>query len=343
MSAVSDGGFKTAEGIRLKGIRDAMLVRQAGAVAAAIADATAVIDNWRKQRDISDRMLKLSEAQSNYVANTFWPRELQFLREFGTPEEVETAEVYGRRFAGHYMVPVAKAFAQAIHKLKCNASRYCTSQYKLAMQSYYQAQATAMTNAKIMGYIQGFNYAQAKNDLNDQRRQQAVSIGKGLFGEAANLYGNAVSNLSSASTEAMTGFSNALEAFGYARQATVDSVPDISSYVKQDATVYGSEQGWNAIADVAAQVQEDRQRAVDSSFKRDYVDWLGPEYNSLSDIQRERWNDGSVGNIDLVRTGSKTYNFNVHGHPASVTVNMSDFKLGWADAFHTEDKGDASP
>lgn len=340
MSVVSNDGYKKAEKIRADAVTDATNIRRVGAIAIAIANATEVIRNYRKTRDLADRSLKIAEEERQHVRTVYWPYELKFLQEFGTPEEVETAEAYGRRFAGRLIPPVARAFAQAMQKTKCQASRYCSSQFVQIMQTLYQAQSTAITNAKIMGYIAGFNYAQSKKDLNDERRRQAIGIGKGLFGQAANLYKAALGSLTQGLQGSFEGLNNALEAFGFAERHTLQSVPSIEHYYPEwegttigmgDYGGYGFGQSRTRGPDLSRFGGEAVQGAVmDTSVKGilsedDMAAWRQP-YHNFATMQKEDWNEGIIGTMDSVRSGSKTYTFtDSDGDRGSITVSMEDF------------------
>lgn len=349
MSSVSADGYRKAEKIQANGVRYASGIRQAGAVAMAIANATEVINNYRKMRDISDRSLKIAESEREHVRTVYWPRELQFLKEFGTPEAVETAEAYGRRFAGRLIAPVAKAFAEQVRLLKCNASRYCSSAYVQKMQALYQAQASAIANAKIMGYILGFNYAQAWKDLNDERRRQAIGLGKGLFGQAASLYQSALGSLATNSQNAIAQINNAIEAFGDARRATINSVPRIEEYFPEPepGTMLGIDGNYSNsfgphnstrefFNSLTSGLDEVSKSVMDTSLgglvAKDDENTLQFPYHNLYTMQEEGANDGIIGNTNLVRNGTATYSFtDSRGDRGSITVNMADFGFGWID------------
>lgn len=344
MSSVSEAGYKKAEKIQAEGVRDASNIRRAGAVAMAIANATEVINNYRKTRDVADRTLKIAEAEREHLRTVYWPRELSFLKEFGTPEEVETSEVYGRRFAGRLIAPVAKAFADKVRRLKGDAARYCSSAFVQKMQALYQAQAAAITNAKIMGYILGFNYAQAWKDLNDERRRQAIGISKDLFGQAASLYQNALGSLATNAQMPIAQLNNALEAFGMAEETTRNSVPRLEEYFRDEpGTMIGLQNEYqigfgrtNNMSDMIYGAEQVNDAVMDTSYRgllsKDDENTLQFPYNNLYTMQEEGANDGIIGKTNLVRNGSATYNFtDSDGDRGSITVKMSDFNFGWID------------
>ncbi|MCM1516210.1 MAG: hypothetical protein NC080_07370 [Paraprevotella sp.] len=363
MSTVTDSGYMSGEDIRTDGIIAAARIRKGGAIAVAIANATDAISNYRKTRDIADRTLAIAEEERKHVSSVYWPRELEFLREFGNPEAVETADAYGKRFAGRFVPQVAKAFAEAVRRLKCSAARHCTSAFAQKMQALYQAQATAITNAKIMGYVLGFNYAQAWKDLNDERRRQAIGISKGLFGQAASLYNSALGSLAANTQNSVEGLNNALEAFGYAERHTINSVPTLEHFFPEDGA--GTYLGLDSSANVgftgesrvgfrdSSNVFSEMTSGLDSisqsvmntspSGLMDEVEPAG-NYQNWIDMQKESWrNDGIIGNTNLVRNGSATYEFtDSDGDRGSITVKMSDFGFGWADKKWSSVENDAT-
>ena len=379
MSCVSSEGYRKGESIRAEGVSTAANIRRVAAVALAIDNASQLISNWKKQRDISDRMLSMSEEKRRFAQEVYWPKELAFIKEFGTPEEVELTEVYGRRFAGHLIAPVAKAFAQVIRQQKCVASRYHTSQFVRVMQTLYQSHATAVTNAKIMGYIMGFAYAQAKKDLNNKRRRQAIGIGRGLFGMAANLYSSAAGGLAAAGSELTAGLNNAMTAFGFAEQYAINSVPPIDSFIRnrdEDGAVFGetgnwrlpsvtasspsgyNENGWSSTnspgvsgGGALSSFGMNMNFGSDTAAAEEAVNAMystagdaaimGDSYNNMRTQQLESGNDAVVGNRDLVRTGSKTYTFtDSDGDRGQITVSMDDFALKFADSVHPTNPGE---
>jgi len=77
-----DFGYTAGEGTRTSAADTASFIRQAAAGLIAIDNANRLVDNYRKQRDIQDRMLDISEEQQLHLETVYWPREIQFLNEF---------------------------------------------------------------------------------------------------------------------------------------------------------------------------------------------------------------------------------------------------------------------
>lgn len=225
MSCLNDTGYKEGERIRAEGVRDAALIRQASAVAIAISNAQQLMSNYKLQRDIADRSLKIAEERQNFLRNVYWPRELAFLAEFGVPEELEEAEVLGKRYGGRLVASIAKTFAERLRREACNMSRYCTSASSKAFQDLRIQQAEVTTNARLLGRLIGFAEVRAREDRNYARRRQAVAIGRGLIARAASLYGSAGAGLAFAGKEISAGLASALETFGAAEAISERSVP----------------------------------------------------------------------------------------------------------------------
>lgn len=336
MSSIDDNGYKPGEKERAAGIRDAALIRQATAVAVAIANASQLVSNYKKQKDIQDEALKIAEEERKHAMDVYWPRELEFLKEFTKPEDSETAEMYGRRFAGRMAATVANQFAQMISRLKSEASRYCSSQYVRTLQAAYQAQSVTLANVRSTGYIMGFAYWKARTDRDDQRRLQAIAIGKGLMEKAASLLKAAGAGLASAGAGYTEGISRALEGFKMAYVNSLNSVPNYQYYVDQQSDNnssvrfterYGYESGDPLMTGVQRTSFQTGTGYIDSQqlWYQGYDDYnkqvtpilsnswditnnLGSKTSEMYSL-REGWNNGDIGWNDLVRTGSKEYSF----------------------------------
>jgi hypothetical protein len=215
---LNDIGYVPGEVIRSGAVNAAALIRQAVAAVIALDNANRLIDNYKDQRDISRRTLAIAQQQQRQLREVFWPREQQFLAEFSNPEALETVEAMGRRYAGRLVATVAGAFAKQIKAVRCGMSRHCTSANKKVMQDILLARAGAIANARVLGRNIAFAEYQAREDTNYERRMQAVSMGRNLMGQAANLYQSAGQGLASIGNVLSGQLSSALESFGYARR-----------------------------------------------------------------------------------------------------------------------------
>lgn len=219
---LTDAGYAAGETSRTTAADTASFIRQAAAALIAIDNANRLVDNYKKQRDIQDRMLTISEEQQEHLSTVFWPREIQFLNEFSQGEAIEAVETVGRRYAGRLVATVAGAFALKLREAKCSAPRYCTSAVNKNLQDLLMARSAAMANARVLGRNIAFAEFQARNDVNLERRMQAVAIGRDLMQQAANLYASAGEGLARAGGILSGQMSKALEAFNYARNFRQD-------------------------------------------------------------------------------------------------------------------------
>lgn len=344
---MSDDGYTRGEKIRLEGVEEGALIRKAAAVANAIDNANQLIKNRRKQRRISDRAMKISEEEQQHLETVFWPREIQFLAEFGTPEQLETAEALGRRYAGRMVSSVAGAFAKRFRDVRCQSSRYCTSAKSKAMQDLAIARAQAIANAKVMGRLAGFAEVMARSDRDWKRRMQAVGLKQGLMQEAARLYTAAGKGLAEAGTEIAGRLNNALEMYGFAdrdpgRSQQMNSIIRNDRYNARMPGVIGGQvtqaaqptyNSFNPVAEFNA-VTDSTQFNSDVSAGVPVNDQsiMNPSSPYMDSIQENQMNKGRMGNWDLSRNGSKTYTaIDSHGDRVAITVNMDDFKLVYTD------------
>ena len=217
-----DTGYVAGETARTSAADTASFIRQAAAALIAIDNANRLVDNYKKQRDIQDRMLDISEEQQKHLEEVYWPREIQFLNEFSVGEGIEAVETMGRRYAGRLVSTIAGAFAPKLKDAKCAAPRYCTSAATKSLQDLLMARSVAMANARVLGRNIAFAEYQARNDVNVERRMQAIAIGRNLMQQAANLYASAGQGLAAAGSILSGQMSKALEAFNYARNFRED-------------------------------------------------------------------------------------------------------------------------
>lgn len=354
-------GYNTGETIRTAGVKAAAIIRQVAAAAIAIDNANQLVKNYKAQRDISARALHLAQQQQGQLRTVYWPREEQFLTEFANPEAIETVDAMGRRYAGRLVSTVASAFARQIKEVKCAASRYCTSQHKKMMQDLLMARATGIANARVLGRNIAFAEYQARNDVNFERRAQAVAIGRGLLQQAATLYATAGQGLANVGGLYSGQLSSALEAFGYARRDYSNAAGGTASatiaqgqyeYFNQQRAgtrmpSVGSQtpQGVNGVAtfgydssnqsfmhpDASNVMPTHSDRIFGDSFKGD--EWSPTQTWGQAEAQL---NEGEVGIDDLARGGIVP--FEVIGITGGVVlVDMSRFPLMNVDYYNNGD------
>ena len=340
-NCISDRGYKRGEQIRADAIKQAAIIRQVAAVAIAIDNGVQLVENYKKQRDISDRMLKIMERQQNQLSTVFWPREEQFLNEFANPEPIESVDDMARRYGGRLVPAVAAAFATQLREAKCSMRRYCTSANRKMVQDLLMARSVAVANAKVLGRNIAFAEYQARHDTNYERRMQAVAIGRGLMQQAATLYASAGQSLAAAGNYLSSQFNNALTAFGYARgqyQQANTTLDYWQNYQPRDIAVMRMPAPNGQVRDPFAPNVGDF--SLDATYSSQGLGtggasnigqhWTGDSFYTQYPLLGEKWNEGDIGNRDLVRNG--IYTFPVAGVTGgTVTVDMSKFQLAYAD------------
>lgn len=240
-----DTGYVAGEASRTTAADAASYIRQAAAALIAIDNAVRLVDNYKKQRDIQDRMLTIEEEQHDHLKTVFWPRNAQFLAEFSTPEVLETVEVMGQRYAGRLVSSIAGAFAIKLREARCSAPRYCTSAVTKNLQDLLMARAAAMANARVLGRNIAFAEYQARNDTNVQRQMQAAALGRDMIQQAATLFAAAGEGLATAGGILSSQLGSAIQAFGYARnyrtglQQQQERAPEGESNPNWRKQVYG--------------------------------------------------------------------------------------------------------
>lgn len=305
-----DFGYVAGETARTSAADTASFIRQAAAGLIAIDNANRLVDNYRKQRDIQDRMLDISEEQQKHLEEVYWPREIQFLNEFSVGEAVEAVETMGKRYAGRLVSTVAGAFAPKLKEAKCSAPRYCTSATTKGLQDLLMARSVAMANARVLGRNIAFAEFQARHDVNVERRMQAIAIGRDLMQQAANLYASAGQGLAAAGSILSGQMSKALEAFQYARNFRDDLRADAYDSARRAQGVQAPRQGATAPMGpdgrpVGTALQEtfgydSSMRATfdkDASrtFKNQSEKIIDPTQTLFADQQRDSLNSGPIG------------------------------------------------
>lgn len=341
---LDSSGYRRGEEIRSDAVKEASNIRQAAAIAIAADNAARLIENYRKQRDIARRSVAIAEKQQKQLQDVYWPREEQFLAEFSEPEELESVEVVGRRYAGRLQAPIAAKFAEQIRLAKCNFRRYCTSANKKVIQDLMMARGVALANARLVARQMAFAEYQARSDVNFKRRQQAVAWGRGLVQQSASLYASAGQALARAGASLSSGLTSALEWFGYAQrdyslaqqwqtqvnmrfgqQGTPTRMPGgQTSATAVGANTYGTQNNFGF---------ESNMMNMTNLESSNTIQWpetqMGTDRNPFSSnqgMQIESWNTGRTGDPDLARTG--IVEFPVIGVTGGfVLVNMDQFPL----------------
>lgn len=339
-------GYKSGEDIRASAVNTAANLRLAQMIVMAIDNSNQLISNYKKQNDIADAALKMSEQNQHHLKTTFWTRELQFLSEFCSPEEIEEVEAMGRRYAGRLVSMVAAQFAKQLNALRCNASKYCSSATGKAFQDLSLARSQAIANARVLGRMMAFKEHQQFDDLTFARRIQAAGLGDGLIGQAANFMGKGTAGYSQIGQSLAGRLSDNITGIGQAfemrnkpppRSREMVSMWDAAMarqpYVPASTTAAGTSDVFNM--DFSA---------PEMDFKVDTTNlgvYKSSDSASLWQSQQNQtqMNNGRIGNWDLAREGTKTYtDYDTYGKPINITVKMSDFPLKYMDSKTEGDK-----
>jgi len=340
-SCMGSSGYTSGERVRSTAATVAFVAKQVAVVANAYANAETLIESYKHQREVAHRSTRIMEQQHGQMKNEYWPRELDFLSEFGAAEPIETVEQMGRRYAGRLVPRAAAPFAKLMHETKCNASRYCTSKFTKQTQDLAIMRATAIANARVIGRNNGFIERERREEVNFTRRMQAVGLGRGLMNQAAGLMKGAADQYNANMQTSMTGLSENLRAFGR----------NIEERRGQQATTVGGQpmpDPQSNVMDSGAQQQQLNNASTNHPA-------VGPAGQSLSgaissgtniysdnqskpDLYSQTINNGQVGDRMLVPTGAVQYMIPTAWGPTQVVVDMAHF--GWA---FVDDKAKAMP
>lgn len=327
-------GYTEAEDIRLQGAAGAAAIRKAAAIANAVDNANQLIKNRKKQRDIADRAMKISEEQQSHLENVFYPREDQMIEEFGLrPEPIESIDVKGRRYAGRLTVKSAQEFAKRLKAIRCKASRYCTSATVKDLQDVMITRAQAYAQAKGLGRVAAFNENKALEERNWNRQKQVAGMGKGLMNQAAQLMQGASSGLGDSGKNYAAALNNSLEAIGFAGNGGQQRSSDSDRARMQGVVNNADYNQFNPVSDMQSFPSDyEFNQAISSGVPVDDKFMMEGRSPWASPLRENQMNKGRMGNFDLARNGSKTYTFtDSDGDRGEITVNMSDFPFIYTD------------
>jgi hypothetical protein len=354
---LGSAGYTSGESIRTAGVHTAATIRQVAAAAIAVDNANQLVKNYKDQRDISKRALHLAQQQQQQLRTVYWPREQQFLAEFANPEAIETVDAMGRRYAGRLVATVAAAFARQIKEAKCSFARYCTSQSKKIMQDLLMARATGIANARVLGRNIAFAEFQARNDVNFERRAQAVAVGRGLMQQAATLYASAGQGLAAVSGIYAGQLNSALEAFGYARRdyRNASGSAEANTIAQGQYEYFSRQRAGTTMPSVGSQTPQGVNGVATFGYDSSNQSFMHPDASNTFGVLKsdqfdgDEWmptsnwgqaeaqmNEGEVGIDDLARGGIVP--FEVIGITGGVVlVDMSRFPLMNVDYYNNGD------
>lgn len=217
MICLTGFGYTIGEQNRSAAVMAATGLRQAIVAAQIALSANDMYDVYKDKKKIAQRQQVLANEAHSRMATTYWPRELQFLAEFSSPEALETAEVLGARYAGRLVSAVSAKFSEALMEIRRQAPRHATSAVSKSIQDLMLARGVAIANARIMGRMIGFAEVQTRDNLNFDRRQKAIGIGRGLVASASKLYAGAASQLTNIGNNSLDSLNNSITQFGAMR------------------------------------------------------------------------------------------------------------------------------
>jgi len=274
-TGVTSSGYEQAEKIRNEALRDAANTRKIVAAALALLNALLLISNFKKQKALADRTYKISLELHNKLKDKFWPRELQFLNEFGYDggEDIEDIDDYGKRYGGRLRATVAKTYSDKLKQLRCQAPRYCVSQIQRVYQELFQQKAFALANANIAGQGIGFNEYQQRVSKARNRRLQAIGLGEGLTGMSLNATKTAAGALAASGADYANNLKVAL-----GQWSTAEYTRYRYDHADLIARAGGSWEDLNDIRDLQDRIETNRGNSYAVTAQR--ASMIAPNYSS---------------------------------------------------------------
>lgn len=333
-------GYGTAEATRAGALSTIAIAKTAlagGEVAVSLLNAKQAFD---KKNAVKSQLTSIEEQQQNHLKDTFWPKELDFLDEFTEGQDLEDIDVKARRHTGRLISTLSHKFADKLREIRCRQSRYCTSAREKQITDLYDVQSKAVANARILGYVMGFMDVQRKKDLHDQRRLQAIGLGRKLMDKAATLYGQAVQSLDMIGQQTANTLNSSLEHLGYEfnqYKNIRENAPTMAPTPGQKRLDQSSPLAWkdtnNFLANMNASLDSMYgENLPDSSFKVSNANSMngGAAYNTpmfsiLHGGLEEHMNNGIVDNVDKTLTGTAT--FPVVDDTVEVDLTHEDYSL----------------
>jgi hypothetical protein len=189
----------------------AALLANAAAIAVAVYNTMAAIEIADKQYEIAKGYLDIARELHDYWLNTFKPCEQAYVA------EACAAPVYQPRYeetAGRYVASVRQQFRKSIDNVVRTSSRYCTGLTAAMMKDIAIAEAQAVGSARNFAYRYEEARKERKDDIRWSRRHNALGLGRGLLGEAAQ-YGQAAGKiLGDLGGQAVAGANGAMQFLG---------------------------------------------------------------------------------------------------------------------------------
>lgn len=340
---LGDSGYVSGEGAR----SGALIAAATAKALAAGVQAKKIRDHIRNtfdlKHEIKEKVVKIEEEQQAHLRNVFWPKELAFLSEFTQPADVPEIEAAAHRHGGRLAATVAGAFAKELRKFRCSGSRYCTSARIKGYQDLLLMQARAVTNAKLMGWVEAFVEVERKKDRADKQRLQAIGLGRGLMGEAAKLYGQSLEGLTGLSQRLGNALGSSLESLGAYTQQLIGNKPGPTTTLGTQPLA-NSEMSPDSSSPMARHKMKnflgDMMNGLDNLYADSGVNFESSYYNEsasqsnaastasgtdyLFGMTRSHSNNAKEDNLDLVPVGYFTF---PTAEGDSVVVDLGQFAL----------------
>lgn len=345
-TCVDKDGYKDAEKIRFDATKFAAILKGVVAVAQFALSAYEAYRNFKKLWEVSERGIRLEEAQHNFIKQTYWPREIQFLIEFTQPTPWDSQSVLTRRYEGLMWPPLARGFAQKLKELEGNKSRYTGQATMDAIQTLLFARHATRANIATMASRIAFAEVQAIKDTDFERRKAAIAMRQGLMADAIRLMQSAAQGFNQSGNDALRAATGALGTLGnavgqYQNAGTAD--PFFHARTAQDAQRGGDPYNTQGFSLSPAQTQSAGSTDlfnVDSSYlsaeQQDALQINTADGNDLQSAQNNSgattWTGGTTNDIqgavqggesrDLARGGK--ISFTVWGQTTVIDLENAD-------------------
>lgn len=217
MACITSVGYTAAESARSGAWVAGQVIRGAAMIASAAVELKGLYDNYKRQYKIQSRTIKISETEQRHLEQHFWPRELEFLDAYTDPEADRPLRYLEAMYSRRMKTNIVKSFSKLFKETECRAGRYCKSSTDKRLHDLTMARGQALTNAHLLAKLMAFSEVQKRNDRDYKRRVQAISLGRSLMQQAANLMSQAQQGFATAASVHSQNLSSIMEAFGYDR------------------------------------------------------------------------------------------------------------------------------
>lgn len=202
-----------AQGITDSGLTWAARAAQAAAVLVAGYNTAAAVKMAEKQESLAKGYLNIAKEQRNYFNELYAPCEDAEISEACNPEPYE---MHSDSTAGRMMATVRHQFAGRPEKDVACIGRYCTGKVAAVIKDLSVAEGQALAAVFGLGVRYEEARKEAKDDLQWNRRAQALNRGRDLLAEAVDYSGFAYGLFGRLGAQAAQGAAGAVGYLGYA-------------------------------------------------------------------------------------------------------------------------------